>query len=187
MHSARRLITDFPGRLHSPRWAPPAPAHPGTALSLPGTSFPPRNRGSVPGRAPHRAATGDALPLAEPSLSSIFIFFGNSFPLFPSCRKRREAGGGGGREKYCSNSQRGASGAPCAWHLCSLCPEQHARTGARGRRASVGCHNKVTKQRNGAATLSKGEGGGGGRELRAAAPRYYAPGKVGLGQQLLRL
>lgn len=76
-NSARRLITNFLGRLHSPRWAPPSLAHPGTALSLPGTGFPPRDRGSAPGRAPRRAATGDALPvpLAEPSLSSIIIFF----------------------------------------------------------------------------------------------------------------
>lgn len=104
--------------------------------------------GGSGGRAPAASCRG------SPFLSTLdFLYVYINFFLRPfshSCRKRK--GGGGGREKYCLNSQRGASGAPCAWHLRSLCPEQRARTGARGRRgrrASVGRHNKVTKQRRG--------------------------------------
>lgn len=135
----------------SPGWRRSAPE----ALGSPGPGPAPC---AAPGRAPRRAAPGAALPtpLAGNLLSSpIFFFLFNIFSFLrhfssPSCRERRQ---GGGREKYCLNSQSGASGAPCAWHLCSLCPEQRARTGARGRRgsrASVGRHNKVTKQRRGA-------------------------------------
>lgn len=164
--NARRAINVFPGRLRSPRRAPPPPARsgcpfPGVAeecsrgagLSRPGAGSLRCARPCAPsdgsrGCAPHAACR-------ESPFFSYFFFLFNIFSFLrhfssPSCRERRQ---GGGREKYCLNSQSGASGAPCAWHLCSLCPKQRARTGARGRRgsrASVGRHNKVTKQRRGA-------------------------------------
>lgn len=144
---------------------------------------------SLPGAAPLRPPVRSIRRLRGPRCSRLLP--GLAFPLHSfkyiyrlflrpffshSCRKKEGAGRGGGREKYCLNSQRGASGAPCAWHLCSLCPEQRSRTGARGRRgrrASVGSHNKVTKTaaraRPRRAALSKGGRG-------AAARRYYEAG-----------
>lgn len=181
--SPHRLRNDFPGRVpRCPRRA---------ALSLPEAGSLSRGGCAAPGRAPRRAAPGDALPAPLPGAflsSPNFFFFFNIFlfrPLLLSLLSEEERGGGEGREKYCLNSQKG--GIWCTLRLASVLlvsPEQRARTGAggrRGSRASVGRHNKVTKQRRRADPAAfallkcvcgrRGRGGGG------PAPRYYAPGR----------